>query len=213
MSKSIDDSEKEIIAMLLSNHKEKDLIDEFLFKRCKDMLTYISRCINDNDKYEDIIGEFYMYLSANDWSVIRQYKGEASLYSYLSRCAINYFMAVKKAEEKHCTMMHNEIPDVCDDNDNEEKELQYMALKLAYDSLEKAHKDALDLLVIQRMSALEAADTLWQYTKKRETDWRTLPVKSVQDTIAMSKRRACFSLSQLTHKYLKQLENRGGAVV
>lgn len=206
-----DYTDEEIIEMLLSDESNEDLIEYLFFIKLRNMFVYVSHFILPCCNYKELIGDFYVHLRANNWHILRQYKGSASLYSYMSRCAINFFSYRRKLEEKYNAQTQNDIPDMCDEIYSEEYDLKCKAIKMAYASLNRGDRDTIDLLIIKQKSALEAADTLWQYTKKKDLDWHNLPTKSVQDTIAMSKRKACFSLAQLTYKYMKELESNNHA--
>ena len=55
-----------------------------------------------NDCVESILGEFYEFLSYDNWHVLRSFKGKknASLSTYLSRCAFYYFTKKKKTSRE-----------------------------------------------------------------------------------------------------------------
>lgn len=203
-------TDEEIIEALTGDKLNEKFAHYFFFDKCKGTLTYISSFANNSDSYKSLLGEFYVFLSDNDWKVLRQYKkkNKATLSSYLSHCAVNHFMSINKLDEKHKECPISEIMDRCDDAD-EDKELIHKAVSIAYAMLNENHKLVLDLLVIKEQSALEAADTLWEHTSKKGTDWRTFPVKKVQDTIAMSKRSACNKLSAYTNMVLEELKKSG----
>lgn len=212
MSKYDNYDDEKIIKSIIEG-SDKELIDYFFMHKCKSMLTYIAHFVFGNGYYKEVLGEFYVYLSDNNWYVLRQYKkkNNASLNSYLSHCALNYFIAKKKADDKYINYKTMELFDKSDDI-YECNDLAKKAIVMAYKMLKTPYQKALDLLVIKKVSALEAADTLWQYTKHKEVDWRTFPVKKVQDTMAMSKRQACFHLSNKTMKILKELEGSDNTI-
>lgn len=95
-----------------------------------------------------------------------------------------------------------EFVDVYDELEDE-KELMCDAVAHAFTTLNESQQAVLKHLVILEESTLTAADALWKYTKHKEIDWRTLPVKKVQDTLAKFKQRAC---ANLTYKTLERMD-------
>ncbi len=205
-------TDREIIVALIENTPNDPRINDFISNKCRAMLLYISRTIFGNDDFKNLTGEFYMFLSRNNWEVLRKYKelNKASLVSYLSICTFNYFLALYKIEKRYYELITDKLEDICEVFDEEEKDLAHLAVSIAYSQMKEKNRIVLDLLIIEGKSALEAADVLWQYTKKKDIDWRTLPRKYVQDTIAMSKRSACNKLQTLTLVILEQLKGGKG---
>ena len=209
MSKKYKDrSDADIIGELTSNNPDAGLVDYLFFDLCKKLLKDISKVTRNDENYRALIGEFYEYLSENNWKVLRQYQGRnnATLMYYLSYCANNHFMALKNIKNKFIENPDYEFVDICDEIDDE-KELLCKAVAQAYGMLKENHRKTLEYLVIKGESTLEAADVLWQYTKHKETDWRTLPAKKVQDTLAASKRNACNQLFNTTNKVIEKLRS------
>lgn len=82
-------TDKEIVNRLLENDTET--IRDFFFVRCRAMLTYIGQYFCQmRQKPEELIGEFYEFLAANDWHKLRIFKFTCSLNAYVtiiaSRC-------------------------------------------------------------------------------------------------------------------------------
>ena len=72
-------------------------LHRYFFKvKCASFLNYIAINVY-NDCMESILGEFYEFISSNDWHVLRNYKkkNNASLSTYLSRCSLYYFIKKK----------------------------------------------------------------------------------------------------------------------
>ena len=73
----------------------------------------------------------------------------------------------------------------------------------AFDKLKERDRLLLREMVINERSALDVADEIWRFVRSAERDWRKLPVKRVQDTISMMKRRALMNLlEQLKGSFL-----------
>lgn len=170
----------------------------FFDVKCSEFLRYISSGIFGSDDTGEIVSEFYELLSKNEWHVLRQYKklNGASLSSYLSRCAVRHFLAIRKKEAKN-NAFSIEQPDIIKELNSftTEEEQENPPVWQAFNRLCKRDRDVLHLLVIEGLSTIEAADEIWPYVNSAVKDWHLLPVKRVQDTIAMLKRRALLSLS------------------
>lgn len=74
-------------------------IKDFFFVRCKPMLIYIGQYFCQY-KYtpEELIGEFYEFLSADDWHKLRIFKYTCSLNSYVTIIASRYFQHKRDKE-------------------------------------------------------------------------------------------------------------------
>ena len=143
-------------------------------------------------------GEFYEFLSKDNWSVIRNWKNRngATLYSYLAFCATNHFihkrLAEKKEEQLFVTSsqtMYEQMAEVAD----EEDEIQAYPVKEAFNMLNLRDQVILRMLVIDGNSALEAAPVIWKYIKNSKP-LEEMDPKRVQCTIAMAKHRAQLAL-------------------
>ncbi len=190
----------EWVKLLVSAPVDEDAYRYFFEVKCRPMLLYIANSIFGNSETETLLGELYIFLSDNDWYVIRQFKSlnGASLNSYLSRCVVRFFMKKKRASD---SLMHNTVsmehPDICSElgRFTVEEQGDNPPVWLAYEHLKERDKVILRNLIIEGKSALEAADEIWPYVKATEKEWRKLPVKRVQDTLAMLKRRALLALT------------------
>lgn len=74
-------------------------IKDFFFVRCKPMLIYIGHyfCLYKHTP-EELIGEFYEFLSADDWHKLRIFKYTCSLNSYVTIIASRYFQHKRDKE-------------------------------------------------------------------------------------------------------------------
>lgn len=191
-------SDNEWIDRLTSIPPDEKAIDYFFNIKCAAFINYIAFTLLDNQRPESLIGTLYEFLSDNDWHVIRLFKQKngASLYSYLARCAVNHFMALKKAKERHKTY-HIDSPDIIKELDaiTTVEEDKNSFVWQAFNQLNKRDRIILRCLVIDKKSTIEAADEIWPYVKTQNREWKSLPPVRVQNTIAMLKRRALLSLS------------------
>ena len=75
------------------------IIKDFFFVRCKPMLIYIGQYFCQyNHTPEELIGEFYEFLSADDWHKLRIFKYTCSLNSYVTIIASRYFQHKRDKE-------------------------------------------------------------------------------------------------------------------
>ena len=83
-------TDKEIVNRLLENDTET--IRNFFFVRCRAMLAYIGQYFCQmRQKPEELIGEFYEFLAADDWHKLRIFKFTCSLNAYVTIIASRYF--------------------------------------------------------------------------------------------------------------------------
>lgn len=74
-------------------------IRDFFFVRCRPMLIYVGQYFCQY-KYtpEELIGEFFEFLSADDWHKLRIFKFSCSLNSYVTIIASRYFQHKRDRE-------------------------------------------------------------------------------------------------------------------
>jgi hypothetical protein len=82
--------------LIIGNHRT---IKDFFFVRCKPMLIYIGQYFCQyKQSPEELIGEFYEFLSADDWHKLRIFKYTCSLNSYVTIIASRYFQHKRDKE-------------------------------------------------------------------------------------------------------------------
>lgn len=82
--------------LIIGDHRT---IKDFFFVRCKPMLIYIGQYFcQDKQTPEELIGEFYEFLSADDWHKLRIFKYTCSLNSYVTIIASRYFQHKRDKE-------------------------------------------------------------------------------------------------------------------
>lgn len=190
-------SDKEWVEHLLAFPCEEDAHRYFFNVKCNSFLKYISQTLFGGSSVDYILGEFYEFLSNNDWAVLRMYKqrNDASLSSYLSRCTINHFMARKRGEDKKHFLLMDSFDIVAElDRFTSDEEVENPPVWQAYSHLSLRDRTVLRLLVIEGKHSIDVADEIWPMVKSTNREWRELPVKRVQDTIAIIKRRALLAL-------------------
>lgn len=171
----------------------------YFFKiKCYSFLKYIAKNIFNTEDTDCILGEFYEFLSQNNWQILKSFRGEnnASLSSYLSRCTVRHFISKKKQDNPITSKNSIEMVAITEELDYfiAEEEKNEPPVWKAFARLNERDRKLLRYLVIEGRSATDIADDIWEYVRSIEKDWRKLPVKRVQDTIAMMKKRALLSL-------------------
>ena len=119
-------------------------LHHYFFKvKCYSFLKYIAEKVLEAECVESILGEFYEFLSRNNWHVLRCYKkrGNASLATYLSRCTLYYFIKEKKRneEENFYSLENKEIIEYITNKDY--NNLLYNDLEIASFGLNKELKE------------------------------------------------------------------------
>ncbi|MBR5891821.1 MAG: sigma-70 family RNA polymerase sigma factor [Bacteroidaceae bacterium] len=199
-------TDRELIERIVAKPVDEAVHNYFLKVQCEPFLRHVAKNILNEDNVSNIWGEFYEFISANDWSVLRNFSGKnnSSLCTYLSNCAVHYFLKVRKKNSRIVCVDMAEC-DVASllDSFSADKEEEYSMVWQAFDKLKERDRLLLREMVINERSALDVADEIWRFVRSAERDWRKLPVKRVQDTISMMKRRALMNLlEQLKGSFL-----------
>lgn len=83
-------TDRETLERILAG--DPQTVREFFFERCRPVLTYIGRYFCQFlESPEDLIGEFYEFLSEDDWHKLRIFRYSCSLNSYVAIIASRYF--------------------------------------------------------------------------------------------------------------------------
>ena len=211
-------TDEELVEIFLKDTDKTEIIEYFIDKRCTKMLKFIAGQILGDCDYHEILGEFYMFLQEKDWHVLRLYKNKngAKLGTYLAHCTTNFFLKKKEEQQKmqernisldsHSTLSEVSQLEVYDDNCIESEEhRKYMYLAL--EKLDEGDRTLIDLLILKGHRSMDIVDQVWKYIESKEEDWRKLPVKRVQDSIAMKKHRASLRLIYETRLIAQQMIN------
>ena len=97
MKGMVSKTDREIVDKLIAN--DEDTIKEFFFVRCRGALCYIGQYFcHGRQTPEELIGEFYEFLSADDWHRLRIFRFTCSLNSYITIIASRYFQNKRNEE-------------------------------------------------------------------------------------------------------------------
>ncbi len=192
-------SDQELVEGLTAQPINNKLHEYFFNVKCKKLLSYISTAVYNDDNSNTIIGEFYEYLSNDNWKVLRNWEGknDCTLYSYLSKCSVRYFIARKNAENKRNEIEKSidlqkdaeliEHPAADDENNNK-------LIRKAYKMLSERDRIIIRLLVIEGKDLMEAAPYIWKYINSSQP-YDELTQKQIQSTVSMAKHRAVLTLA------------------
>lgn len=193
-------SDRELVERLTATPADERLHNFFLNNVCRRILRHISSNIYNHSNDNELWGEFYEFISRNNWEVLRKWenKNGASLYTYLAYCATNHFVKEqfkeKKQKEQFISISSQEIYEQFANISCEETpDINSGQIWNAFNMLNERDRKILQLLVIDGYSIMEAAPQIWEYIKSKGTLEETDP-KRVQCTIAMAKHRAQLAL-------------------
>ena len=191
-------SDKELIDGLTAVPSNNRLHEYFFNEKCKHFLTYISNTLYNEDDCNMLVGEFYEYLSNENWKVLKKWEGKnnSSLYNYLATCSMHYFSERVK-EEKRRTDFEQipSTPEIIEylNQFTEEEESENRPVWKAFKMLKKRDQVILRLLVIEEKEIMLAASDIWPYINNSK-EIHELSQKHIQSTIAMAKHRALLAL-------------------
>lgn len=200
-------SDEELVERMTLPDADEKLREYFFYVKCAPFLRYISRKLYGSCDTTIITGELYEFIASNDWAVLRKWekRNEASLSSYIARCATNYFInkenSERKRQEKETPTSTPGIIELLS-SFTEESEDDSLPIWQAYNMLNERDREVLRLLVIEEFQMLAVAKELWKYVDSKQ-DISQLTPKRIQGTISMIKHRAQLALLENLEKLSK----------
>ncbi|MBR5813824.1 MAG: hypothetical protein IKY37_05180 [Bacteroidaceae bacterium] len=197
-------SDEEFVKRMTVPEVDEKLHEYFLYVKCAPFLKYISKKLYGSSDITILAGEFYEFIASNDWSLLRKWEGrnEASLFSYIARCATNYFInkvnSEKKRQDKEALTSEPGIIEQIS-SFTDESEDNSLPIWKAYSMLNERDREVLRLLVIEGHQMLSVAKDLWKFVDSKQ-DVSQLPAKRIQGTISMIKHRAQLALLENLEK-------------
>lgn len=148
-----------MVGLLLENHQEA--IEYLLFHRCEGMFSHIVHSVfNNNEKKEELITEFYLHISENDWEKLRKFEFRSGLNTYLTVLAVRFFKKIKISQTKIVPIDPQLIVETQKSNPDDfniENEMSRMEMYKAIDNLSKPRERYALLAELNGMSADEIA--------------------------------------------------------
>ncbi len=135
-------SDRQLVDMLLAN--DEKVVEYMFFHRCDGMFSHIINDVFQSQvKKEELITDFYLFLSADNWRRLRQFEFRSELNTWLTVVAIRFFGQKKaslqtKTEEFDAPLIEKvgQIPDDFDLFD----EISRVELYEAIDKLPKSRE-------------------------------------------------------------------------
>lgn len=199
-------SDQELIDGLISTPTNNKLHEYFFNVKCKKFLKYISSVLYNEENHDIIVGEFFEYISNDDWRLLRKWKGKngCTLYSYLAACSMRYFLSKRNNEKKRNSLEESlSTPEIieCLNYLTTEDECDMPPIWDAYNMLNERDKTIIRLLVIEERDMLQVAPEIWKFIKSSRTI-EELNSKQIQSTISMVKHRALLTLMTNLKKFM-----------
>ena len=92
-------SDRELVELLFAN--DQDAIEYVFFIRCNGMFAHIAYSVFQSQaQKEELVTDFYFYLSENDWSRLRKFEFKASLNTWLTVVAVRFFKKMRISQTK-----------------------------------------------------------------------------------------------------------------
>lgn len=176
-------TDRALVDLLLANDQEA--VEYVFFHRCNGMFAHIVHTVfQSQGRKEELVTEFYLYLSENDWSRLRQFEFKSGLNTWLTVVAVRYFKKKRISQTKTVLVEPQLIVEtqknVADDYDIMQ-EMSRMELYKAIDRLSKPRERYALLADLTGKSAEEiAADmgctvsAVYNLTKKARMELKTL---------------------------------------
>lgn len=155
-------SDRELVAMLLANDKEA--VEYVFFHRCNGMFAHIINSVfKTQGKKEELVTELYLFLSENDWKLLRMFEFRSGLNTWLTVVAVRFFKKKHFSQTKIVSMdpqLLVEIRKDETDNFNIIDEMSRLELYKAIDKLEKPRERYALLAELSGKNAEEIAEDM-----------------------------------------------------
>lgn len=197
-------SDEELVERMTAPDVDEKLHEYFFYVKCAPILKYLSKKLYGSCDITILTGELYEFIASNDWAVLRKWekRNEASLFSYIARCATNYFINKENSEKKRQDKETlTSTPGIIEQISSftEENEDESLPIWKAYNMLNERDREVLRLLVIEGFQMLTVAKEIWKYVDSKQ-DISELSPKRIQGTISMIKHRAQLALLENLEK-------------
>lgn len=140
-------SDRQLVDLLLTN--DEKVVEYVFFHRCDGMFSHIINDVFQSQvKKEELITDFYLFLSADNWRRLRQFEFRSELNTWLTVVAIRYFNQKKDEIQTNLGNLEESLmKEVCQIPDDFDiiDELSQVELYEAINQLPK-HRERLALL-------------------------------------------------------------------
>lgn len=154
--------DQELVALLLANDPET--IEYVFFHRCNAMFAYIVDSVfHSQVNKKELISEFYLHVSKNNWEALRTFEFRSSLNTYLTRIAVRFFLK-KRASQTKLVVVEPQLIEETLKNETDDfdvfKEMSRWELYKAIERLPNPRERYTMFAVLAGKSAKEIAEDL-----------------------------------------------------
>lgn len=176
-------TDRELVGLLLAHDQEA--VDYVFFHRCNGMFAHIVHSVlRSQGKKEELVSEFYIYLSENDWSRLRKFEFKSSLNTWLTVIAVRFYRK-RQANQTRMLVIEPQLIEEAKKNEVDDydlfHEMSRLELYKAIDKLSKPRERYALLAELTGKSAEEIAAEMgctvaavYNLTKKARMELKTL---------------------------------------
>jgi len=160
-------SDNDLVRCIVEDNN-KEAISYFLYSKCWNQLKYYVIRLYGNDEYlYDLINELYIKLQKDNWKSFREFKGDASLKTYICRIAYNLFVEKRKEligfSEK--TININDSPNDQHESDNSvEKRMQLLEI---YDLISRLEPESYKVVMTMHLEGYSDEEIAIELTQRK----------------------------------------------
>ena len=175
--------DRELVQLLFANDPEA--IEYVFFHRCNGMFVHIIHSVfQSQGKKEELITEFYLYLSENDWARLRNYEFKSGLNTWLTVVAVRFFKKKRVGQTKTVLVEPQLIVETLKDEADDQDVLKEMTRLELYGAIDKLSKPRERYVLLAELAGKNAEDiakemgctvsAVYNLTKKARMEFRTL---------------------------------------
>ena len=151
-------SDRQLVELLLANDEEA--VEYVFFHRCESMFAHVINSVFQSQvKKEELITDFYLYLSADNWRRLRQFEFRSELNTWLTVVAIRFFgqkmSSMQTKTETLDTPINSELRHIPDDYDIWDE----MSRVELYEAIDKLPKQRERMALLGQLAG-KSAETL-----------------------------------------------------
>lgn len=175
--------DRELVQLLFANDPEA--IEYVFFHRCNGMFAHIIHSVfQSQGKKEELITEFYLYLSENDWVRLRNYEFKSGLNTWLTVVAVRFFKKKRVGQTKTVLVEPQLIVETLKDEADDQDVLKEMTRLELYEAIDRLSKPRERYALLAELTGKNAEDiakemgctvsAVYNLTKKARMELRTL---------------------------------------
>jgi len=176
-------SDQDLVQLLYANDPEA--IEYVFFHRCNGMFAHIIHSVfQSQGKKEELITEFFLYLSENDWAHLRIFGFKSSLNTWLTVVALRFFRKKQKIQTKTVLVEPQLIVETLKDEADDHDVLKEMTRLELYGAIDQLSKPRERYALLAELTGKNAEDiakemdctvsAVYNLTKKARMELKTL---------------------------------------